>query len=64
MNDDQHPSDWRTTTFDGSRREQLRQAQAMTVRQRLKALDQLAELSEKIQAMPRQYPAADKPGCN
>jgi len=44
-------SDLKKTTFDGSRREQLRQAQAMTVRQRLEALNGLTELSERIQAM-------------
>ncbi len=54
MSDNKRPIDWRNTTFDGSRRDQLRQAQAMTVRQRLEALDQLTELSERIQAMPRQ----------
>jgi len=53
MTDHERNIDWRKTTFDGSRREQLRQAQAMTVRQRLEALDQLTELSERMQAMPR-----------
>jgi CRISPR-associated protein Csx17 len=59
MSDKAHPIDWRKTTFDGSRREQLRQAQAMTVRQRLEALDQLAELSERIQTMPKQTTATE-----
>lgn len=54
MTDRERNIDWRKTTFDGSRREQLRQAQAMTVRQRLEALEQLTELSERMQAMPRQ----------
>lgn len=54
MSDNEHPIDWSKTTFDGSRREQLRQAQHMTVRQRLEALDQLTELSERLQTMPRQ----------
>jgi CRISPR-associated protein Csx17 len=54
MSDKQRPIDWSMTTFDGSRREQLRQAQRMTVRERLEALDQLTELSERLQAMPRQ----------
>lgn len=57
MSDDQCPIDWSKTTFDGSRREQLRQAQRMTVRQRLEALDHLTELSERLQAMPRQATA-------
>lgn len=46
--------DWRKTTFDGSRREQLRLARDMSVRQRLEALDQLTDLAVRIQAMPRQ----------
>ncbi len=54
MSDAQHPMDWSKTTFDGSRREQLRQAQRMTVRQRLEALDELTGLSERLQALPRQ----------
>lgn len=54
MSDSERPIDWSRTTFDGSRREQLRQAQRMTVRQRLEALDQLTALSERLQAMPRQ----------
>ncbi len=54
MSDNDRPIDWSKTTFDGSRREQLRQAQRMTVRQRLEALDQLTELSERLRAMPRQ----------
>lgn len=45
--------DWQKTTFDGSRREQLRRAQTMTVRQRLEAMDELATLSERMRAMPR-----------
>jgi hypothetical protein len=43
--------DWRKTTFEGSRRAQLQYAQSMTVRQRLQAMDQLTELSERIQTM-------------
>lgn len=53
MTDHKRSIDWRKTTFDGSRHDQLRQARAMTVRQRLEALDQLSELSERIQNMPR-----------
>lgn len=46
--------DWSKATFDGSRREQLRQARKMTVRQRLEAMDELVSLSERMRAMPRQ----------
>lgn len=58
-----HTSNWSGTNFDDSRREQLRQAQAMSVRQRLEALDQLAQLSERMQAMPKCYPAGVEAGA-
>lgn len=45
--------DWNKTTFEGSRAEQLRETGAMTVRQRLEALDQLAKLSQRLRVMPR-----------
>jgi len=47
------PIDWRKTTFEGSRRDQLRRAQSMTVRQRLEAMSDLAELAKRLQTMPR-----------
>ena len=53
MMSDDDPIDWHKTTFDGSRREQLRRARIMTVRQRLEALDELTRLSEHIQTMRR-----------
>lgn len=59
MSEDQRPIDWSKTTFDGSRREQLRQARRMTVRQRLEALDELTEIAERLRAMPRQVDAPD-----
>jgi CRISPR-associated protein Csx17 len=58
MSDPEQAFDWRRTQFDGSRREQLRRAQAMSVRERLEALDQLTQLSDRMQAMPRQRGAA------
>lgn len=53
MTDHDRCIDWSKTTFDGSRREQLRHAQRLSVRQRLEALDELAALSERLQAMPK-----------
>lgn len=60
MSDNERPIDWDKTTFDGSRREQLRQTRAMTVRQRLEALDELTELSERIQIMRHKTVTSDK----
>lgn len=45
--------DWTKATFQGSRREQLRQARSLTVRQRLEACNDLAELTERLQTMTR-----------
>ena len=61
MTDDHRPMDWSQTTFAGSRRKQLRQAQRLTLRQRLEALDELTELSERLRAMPRQIAAPAAP---
>ncbi len=44
---------WETVTWEGSRRAQLRAALALTVRERLQALEDLAELAQRLAAMPR-----------
>ncbi len=44
---------WETATWEGSRRAQLRAALTLTVRERLQALEDLAELAERLAAMPR-----------
>lgn len=53
MSEDKIPIDWSKTTFDGSRRDQLRRTRQMTVRQRLEALDELTELSGRLQSLSR-----------
>ena len=58
MDDNQRDDQWDSSSFGGSRRAQLRQAQSMSVRQRLEALDQLCQLSDRMQTMPRQYARA------
>lgn len=58
MREEDQSIDWDKTSFDGSRREQLRRARAMTVRQRLEAMDELAALSDRMRTMPRQPAAA------
>jgi hypothetical protein len=51
---------WETATWEGSRRAQVRAALALTVRERLQALQDLAELAERLAAMPRrQEPKPD-----
>jgi hypothetical protein len=46
-------ADWSNATWEGSRRAQLRAALALSVRERLLAMQELGELSEKLTAMPR-----------
>ena len=44
---------WETATWEGSRRAQLRSALALTVRERLQALEALTELAHRLAEMPR-----------
>ena len=44
---------WETATWEGSRRAQLRAALALTVRERLQALEDLAGLAQRLAEMPR-----------
>lgn len=46
-------ADWSNATWEGSRRAQLRVALALSVRERLLAMQELGELSEKLATMPR-----------
>ena len=46
---------WETATWEGSRRAQLRAALALTVRERLQALEDLAELAQRLATMPRTH---------
>jgi len=46
-------ADWSNATWEGSRRAQLRVALALSVRERLLAMQELGELSEKLALMPR-----------
>jgi len=44
---------WSMTTFEGVRKMQLIQAKKLSVRQRLKGLDDLMEVTERLQSVPR-----------
>ena len=44
---------WEAATWEGSRRAQIRAALAMSLRERLQALDGLIELSRRLAQMPR-----------
>jgi hypothetical protein len=47
---------WETATWEGSRRAQLRSALALTVRERLQALEELVDLAQRLAEMPRSGP--------
>jgi hypothetical protein len=51
MSDPEGEVDWSLATWEGSRREQLRRAQLMTVRERLQAMEDLAEVSRRLSEM-------------
>ena len=50
-------ADWSNATWEGSRRAQLRVALALSVRERLLAMEALGELSGQLAAMPRVAPS-------
>ncbi len=45
MSESDKTIDWSKTTFEGSRREQLRRWRALSLRERLEALDRLSDLA-------------------
>lgn len=57
MSEDLENADWSVTTFDGSRRDQLRRARTLTVRQRLEAMDELNQLSDRMRFVPKRHAA-------
>ncbi len=57
---DAPPADWSNATWEGSRRAQLRAALALTVRERLLAMEALGELAQKVAAAPRHSPSSGK----
>ncbi|MDD3677162.1 hypothetical protein [Thauera propionica] len=51
MSDKEQQIDWSKTTFEGVRKERLRRAVRMTVRERLEVMDELNRLSERLQTV-------------
>jgi hypothetical protein len=49
---------WEAATWEGSRREKLRAALTLTVRERLQALEALSELAKRLAEMPRSQGAS------
>jgi len=53
--------DWSKTTFEGSRREQLRRWRALSLRQRLEALDRLSDLARPFEQQKAGQTATQPP---
>jgi hypothetical protein len=53
--------DWRLTTFEGARREQLRRWAALPLEQTIRALEEMEEMSEWLAQMPSSSPDASEP---
>lgn len=54
---------WELTTHEGNRREQLHRARKLTLRERLQAVEEMAELSERFRIMRerRDRPTLESP---
>ena len=52
--------DWSATTWEGSRRAQLRYALTLTLRERLEAMEGLAEVASRFAEMRARYDANKK----
>ena len=44
---------WELTTWEGSRREQLRRGRALTLREKLQAVEDMEELAKRLAAAPK-----------
>lgn len=54
MTDTESKIDWSLTTWEGHRREQLRRSRAMSLRNRFRAIEDMAEVSQRLQEMRKQ----------
>ena len=66
MNDGTAEIDWSLTSWEGSRREQLRRWRLLSLRQRLLALEQMTDIAELFERMraSRKVRAAVRPGTS
>jgi len=63
MREDRDDIDWSLTTWEGSRRAQLRRALSLTLRERMQAVEGLADVARRLQQMRAQgeFKTASKP---
>lgn len=68
MRDELDGFDWSVTTWEGSRRAQLRHALALTLRERMEALEGLADVARRFQEMRERgeftYPSGEPAPAN
>ena len=51
MKQDPDDIDWSLTTWEGARREQLRRTAALTLRERMQSLEDMAEVAQRFREM-------------
>lgn len=61
MSESDKTIDWSKTTFEGSRREQLRRWHALSLRERLEALDRLSDLARPFERQKTGQTATARP---
>lgn len=52
--------DWQTTTWEGNRRAQLRRTLELTLRERLQAVEGMAEMARRFEEMRLRNPVAGR----
>lgn len=64
MSDPTDQIDWSLTTYEGNRREQLRRALKLSLRERLEALEGMAEISQRFAEMRKEWSAGNSDRAN
>ena len=59
MNNDDSNIDWSKTTWEGSRREQLRRWRKLTLRERLQAVEDMTDISQHFEQMRERRESGD-----
>ena len=59
MNNDDSNIDWSKTTWEGSRREQLRRWRKLTLRERLQAVEDMTDISQHFEEMRERRESGD-----
>jgi hypothetical protein len=52
------PADWSTATFEGNRRRQHQEFYALSLREKIKRIEEMAEVTARLRAAPATPPSA------